>query len=172
MFSESSGTYQQLKDAEKLVADFGKGGDTAKATAAIASSRATIEKLSTEYSTKSAATFRLPAEAYNGADKADLKQKVQNKWKENYPGDQILGLRFLKTDWERRKEWNYNNGTWYHYDNSVLLVYVVIKKSAELATVYPAYVNKDNQSGAITIGAQTKGGSYSHQDMLMKNVAF
>jgi len=172
MFSESSGTYQQLKDAEKLVADFGAGGDTTKATAAIASSRATIQKLSTEYSTKSAATFRLPAEAYNGADKAELKQKVQSKWKENYPGDQILGLRFLKSDWERRKEWNYNNGTWYHYDNSVLLVYVVIKKSAELATVYPAYVNKNNQSGAITIGAQTKGGSYSHQDMLMKNVSF
>jgi len=172
MFSESSGTYQQFKDAEKLVADFGKGGDTSKVTAAIASSKSAIEKLSTEYSTKSAATFRLPAEVYNGGDKADLKQKVQSKWKENYPGDQILGLRFLKSDWERRKEWNYNNGTWYHYDNSVLLVYVVIKKSAELATVYPAYVNKNNQTGAITIGAQTKGGSYSHQDMLMKNVSF
>jgi len=172
MFSESSGVYQQIKDAEKLVVDFGKGGDTIKTSTAINNARASVERLSEEYSKKSAATFRLPAEAYKGSDKTALGQQIQGKWKENYPADQILGLRFLKSDWERNKEWNYNNGTWYHYDNSVLLVYVVIKKSAELATVYPAYVNKNNDSGAITIGAQTKGNTYSHQDMLLKNVSF
>lgn len=172
MFSESSGTYQQIKDAEKLVAEFGKGADSAKASAAIASAKSEVESLSGQYSTKAAASFRLPAEAYNGSDKGRLRDQITAKWKENYPGDQVLGVRFLKADWERRKESNYNNGSWYHYDNSVLLTYVVIKKSSELATVYPAYVNKNNQSGAITIGAQTKGGSYSHQDMLMKNVSF
>ncbi|CAN5499266.1 hypothetical protein BH11PSE11_BH11PSE11_13450 [soil metagenome] len=172
MFNESSGTYQQIKDAEKLVAEFGKGGDSAKANSAIANAKAAVESLSEQYSTKAAASFRLPAETYNGGDKSRLRDQIVAKWKENYPGDQVLGVRFLKPDWERRKESNYNNGSWYHYDNSVLLAYVVIKKSGELATVYPAYVNKNNQSGAITIGAQTKGGSYSHQDMLMKHVNF
>jgi len=169
-FSESSGTYQQLKDAEMLLKEYG-GADADKANAAIASAKAAVEKASDEYSVKSAAAFRLPADSYRGGDKDKLRSQVQAQWKKNYPGDQVLGLRFTKGDWERRKESNYNNGSWYHYDNSVLVLYVVIKKSAVLATVYPVYVNKNNQTGAITIGAETKGGAYSHQDMLIKNVS-
>lgn len=172
MFSESSGTYQQIKEADKLIAEFGAGADAAKAKAAVEAAKAAVAQLSDEYSRKAAAAFRLPAEAYGGADKAKLKGQLLAKWKELYPADQVLGVRFLKSDWERRKESNWNQGSWYHYDNSVLLVYVVIRKSAELATVYPAYINKNNQTGAITIGAGTKGNSYSHQDMLMKNVSF
>ncbi len=170
MFNESSGTYQQIKEAEKLITEFGKGNETAQATTAVNSAKASVKELSEQYNKKAAASFRLPAEVYNGGDKSDLCKQVLTKWKQNYSDDQIIGVVFLKSDWERRKESNYNNGTWYHYDNSVLLVYVVIKKSSELATVYPAYINKNNQSGAITIGAETKGDSYSHQDMLMKNV--
>lgn len=172
MFNESSGTYQQLKEAEKLISEFGKGGGAAKPTAAVEQAKETVAGLSEQYNKKAAAAFRLPTEAYTGSDKAKFKQMVMAKWKENYPGDQILGVRFLRADWERKKESNYNQGSWFHYDNSVLLVYVVIKKSAELASVYPAYINKNNQTGAITIGAQTKGNSYSHSDMLMKNVSF
>lgn len=172
MFSESSGTYQQLKEGEKLLAEFGGGAEGARAKASLEASKAQVARLSEQYSAKAAAAFRLPAEAYGGGDKASLKGRVLAKWKELYPGDQVLGVRFLKADWERRKESNWNNGSWYHYDNSVLLVYVVIRKSAELATVYPAYINKNNQTGAIAIGAGTKGNSYSHQDMLMKNVSF
>lgn len=173
-FNESSGTYQQIKEAEKLIAEFGGGPEAgaAKSNASIEAAKAEVAKLSEQYSKKAAASFRLPAEAYGGGDKARLKGLVLAKWKELYPSDQVLGLRFLKGDWERRKESNYNQGTWYHYDNSVLLVYVVIRKSAELATVYPAYINKNNQTNAITIGGGTKGNSYSHQDMLMKNVNF
>lgn len=172
MFNEGSGIYQQLKEAEKLISEFGKGGEAAKATSAVEKAKGTVANLSDQYNRKAAAAFRLPPEAYNGGDKSTFRQQVTAKWKENYPGDQVLGIRFLKADWERKKESTYNNGTWYHYDNSVLLVYVVIKKSAELATAYPAYINKNNQSGAITIGAQTKGNAYSHSDMLMKNVNF
>jgi len=171
-FSESSGTYQQIKEADKLITEFGGGADASKAKAAVEVAKASVERLSEEYSRKAAAAFRLPAEAYGGADKAKIKGQLLAKWKELYPADQVLGVRFLKSDWERRKESNWNQGSWYHYDNSVLLVYVVIRKSTELATVYPAYINKNNQTGAITIGAGTKGNSYSHQDMLMKNVSF
>ncbi len=171
-FSESSGTYQQLKEGEKLLAEFGSGAEAAKSKASLEAAMAQVARLSEQYSAKAAAAFRLPAEAYQGGDKGRLKGQLLAKWKELYPSDQVLGVRFLKGDWERRKESNYNNGTWYHYDNSVLLVYVVIRKSAELATVYPAYLNKNNQTGAITIGAGTKGNAYSHQDMLMKNVSF
>ncbi len=155
-FSESSGTYQQIKEGEKLLAEFGgrarRGGREGEGLPRFrhgpggAAFRAVQRR-------QAAAAFRLPAEAYHGGDKGQLKGQLLAKWKELYPADQVLGVRFLKGDWERRKESNYNNGSWYHYDNSVLLVYVVVRKNAELATVYPAYVNKNNQTGAITIGA-------------------
>ena len=172
MFSESSGTFQQFKEAERLVTEFGKGAEGEKVTEAITTAKKKVEELSNKYSEKSAASFKLPTEAYNGADKDDFRKQVIAKWTENYPGDKILGVRFMKANWERRKESVFKNGTWTDYDNSVLLVYVVIKKSDELATAYPAYVNKNNQTNAIEIGAQTKGAGYSHQDMLLKNVDF
>jgi hypothetical protein len=172
MFSESSGTFQQFKQAERLITEFGQGAEGEKATQAITDAKKKVGELSDQYATKSAASFKLPAEAYSGADKDDFRKQVIAKWQENYPDDKILGVRFLKKDWERTKESHWNNGAWYDYDNSVLLVYVVIKKSDELAGVYPAYINKNNQSNAVTIGAQTKGGGYSHQDMLLKNVDF
>ena len=93
-----------------------------------------------------------------------------SRWKALYPQDQIVLVRFVKPSWERRRETTYNNGSFYHYDNSALLVYVVIKKSAELGTAYPVYVNRDNQTGKLEVGAQTKGSGYSHQDVLLKNV--
>jgi hypothetical protein len=170
MFSEHSGTFQQLKEAEKLVEDFGKNTDAAKATEAIASAKISVQALSDKYSEKSASSFKLPKDAYAGADKDALGKQVLAKWKAENPNDEILAVRFIKADWERKKESTFNNGTWYHYDNSVLLTYVVIKKNADLATVYPAYINKNNQTDAIAIGAQTKGNGYSHQDMLIKNI--
>jgi hypothetical protein len=89
----------------------------------------------------------------------------------NVPKNNALRSAFIiKADWERKKESTFNNGTWCHYDNSALLTCVVVRKNADLATVYPAHINKNNQTDAITIGAQTKGGGYSHQDMPVKNI--
>jgi len=177
MFNDSAGTYQQLKEAEKIRDECAKerSADDKLCTRladAIADARAGVEKLKTEYRRTAAEKYRLPAEKYSGGDKAKLKKMVLDKWKETHPNDKVLGVRFHMADWQRKKESNYNNGTWYHYDNSVLAVLVAVKTSAELATVYPAYVNKNNQSGALTIGADTKGSAYVHNDMLLKNVSF
>ncbi|MBL9207173.1 MAG: hypothetical protein JNN01_18940 [Opitutaceae bacterium] len=175
MFSESSGTYQQLKEAEGLQQTCAKaeGSDPAacaKLAQSITDARATVLKLTNDYKKIAAEKYRLPPERYSGGDKSDLKKRVLATWKELYPDDKVLGVRFHREDWERKKESNFNNGTWYHYDNSVLVVFVVVKTSADLATVYPAYVNKNNQSNALKIGADTKGNSYIQDDMLLKNV--
>lgn len=177
MFNPSSGTYQQLKEADKLLEECkqDKGVEDPGCSGlakTIDDARASVEQIKLQHNRASAEAFRLPPEKYTGKDKAKLKQIVLEKWKELYPNDKVLGVRFHKDVWERKKESNYNNGTWYHYDNSVLVTYVVIKTSAELATVYPAYLNKNNQTGAITVGAETKGNDYSHAEMLMKNVSF
>ncbi|HRE08615.1 MAG TPA: hypothetical protein PKX00_23545, partial [Opitutaceae bacterium] len=175
MFSESSGTYQQLKEAEGLQQTCAKaeGSDAAacgRLAQSITDARATVLKLTNDYKKIAAEKYRLPPERYTGGDKSDLKKRVLATWKELYPDDKVLGVRFHREDWERKKESNFNNGTWYHYDNSVLVVFVVVKTSSELATVYPAYVNKNNQSNALKIGADTKGKAYIQDDMLLKNV--
>lgn len=174
-FSDSSGVTQQFKEADAVIELCLKelGPDEAGASAArasLAASRAAVDKDAVAYAKKSAASFRIPAEAYQGGDKEKLRQMVVSRWKALYPQDQIVLVRFVKPSWERRQETTYNNGSFYHYDNSALLVYVVIKKSAELGTAYPVYVNRNNKTGKLEVGAQTKGSGYSHQDVLLKNV--
>lgn len=173
-FSESSGTYQTLREAERLLAEGKIKGESSseyqRTVKAIADAGVAIGRVSEQYNKKAAASFRLPADQYRAGDKGQLKALVTAKWKALYPADRVLEVRFPKGAWERRNEWNWNNGSWYHYDNSSLLVYVVIKKNNELATVYPAYVNKDHSNGAVKVGAETKGSGYSHQDMLLANL--
>lgn len=174
-FSDTSGVAQQLSEAEAVITQCERdlGPDNAGAAAAraqVQASRAAVDKIALTYAKKSAAAFRIPAEAYFGADKERLRQMIVARWKALHPADQILLVRFVKSAWERRRETTYNNGSFYHYDNSSLLAYVVIKKSAELGTAYPVYVNRNNQTGALTVGADTKGSTYSHQDVLLKNV--
>lgn len=177
MFNDSAGTYQQLKEAEKILEECikDKGAEDSGCSSlskTIAEAKTAVEQTKLEYRRTAAEKYRLLPEKYNGGDKAKLKQMVLAKWKELYPNDKVLGIRFHRDTWERKKESSYNNGTWYHYDNSVLVVFVVVKTSPDLATVYPAYLNKNNQSGALTVGAETKGGSYIQNDMLLKNVSF
>lgn len=174
-FSESSGIAQQFKEADAIIERCTRelGEDEAGVAAARASlkaSREAVDKVAETYAKKSAASFRIPAEAYHGADKERLRQMIVTRWKALYPKDQILLVRFVKPSWEQRKETTYNHGTFYHYDNSSLLAYVVVKKSAELGTAYPVYVNRNNKTGALNVGAETKGSGYSHQDVLLKNV--
>lgn len=173
-FSESAGTYQVLREAERLLNEGrikGEGSSEYKRTVkAIADAGTAIARISEQYNKKAAAAYRLPADQYTGGDKGAINAQVLAKWKALYPNDQVLATRFPMSAWERRKEADWNNGSWYYYDNSALLVYVVVKKSGELATVYPAYVNKNHQNGKVVIGAETKGNGYSHQDMLLKNM--
>jgi len=177
MFNDSSGTYQTLKEAEQILEEYSKemGADNklcVQLAKSITNARAGVEKIKSEYKRTAAQKYRLPAEKYSGGDKAKLKKMVLDKWKELHPNDKVLGVRFHMGEWQRKKESNFNNGTWYHYDNSVLAVLVVVKTSPELATVYPAYLNKNNQSSSMTVGAETKGSGYVQEEMLLKNVSF
>jgi hypothetical protein len=161
---------QRFRKADDLVAEWGGEGKGEQAAQAIAAAKAAAQQLADQINTKAAAAYRLPPEAYAGGDKGKLKQLVLAKWRELYPADQVLGVRFHEATWDRRKETTLNNGTYYHYDTSKLTVYVVVKKSAALGVVYPAYLNKDHRSGELVVGADTKGSTYIHYDVLMQNV--
>ena len=176
-FNGSSGLDQQLREAEQLLsqtqADAGAASPEAQAASdAISKARTECETLAARFRSLEASSFRLPAEAYSGRDKGQLRQMVLARWKALYPQDQVVGVRFVDRTWERKRSSEYIHGTWYHHDVSALRVYVVIKKTAELGEVYPAYINKDNASGKLEVGAETKGSSYSHSGILLKNARF
>jgi hypothetical protein len=139
-----------------------------KLTALVAETQRQVSTIGGLVRMAAAAKIAFPAEKYGGADKGKLKQMVMAKWKEARPQDQVLGVRFYEANWIRKKETTLNNGTFYHYDNSILQGYVVTKNTADLASFYPIYVRKDNASGNIKIDVQTQNPS----DVLVKNLRF
>ena|GEM_PF-6430714 len=46
----------------------------------------------------------------------------------------------------------------------------MVKTSATLASIFPVYVNKNNQGGVLKIGADTKTKRFVQDEMLLKNV--
>ncbi|MEB3221467.1 MAG: hypothetical protein VKS61_05270 [Candidatus Sericytochromatia bacterium] len=174
-FNGSSGIDQLLKEADRLVAFAGFKGegdaDVVAAKQALADARAKVTRSASSFSEAAAAAYRLPPEAYHGADKAQLAAVVRATWKEKYPQDQILALRFPRAGWKRDRELKQNATGWYRTDVSSLVVYVVVKQSATVATVYPAYLNKNHMQGdALTVGADTKGSGYVHEELLIKHL--
>ncbi|MEB3196472.1 MAG: hypothetical protein VKP62_04640 [Candidatus Sericytochromatia bacterium] len=174
-FHPSSGIYQTLKEAERFIA-FGafKGeadGELVAAKQALADAQKAVAERAANFGEASAAAYRLPPERYSGADKAKLTALVRSSWQAKYPEDRILAIRFPKAAWKRDSELKRNATNWYKTDVSSLVVYVVVKTSATLATVYPAYLNKDHMQGdELLVGVNTKGDSYVHEEMLIKNL--
>ncbi len=116
---------------------------------------------------------KMPVEAYAGGDKTGLKAQVLAYWKGKYPQDKILGLRFFETNWTRETNWKSNATSIYKSDYSWLPVKVIVQENGEIAKLYPAFVNKQHQSGnRIVITGDHSGGGYVVDEMLMKNVRF
>lgn len=120
---------------------------------------------------KNVATEPTPADVYKGADKAKLKDLVLNAWKEEYPKDEVMGVRFIESEWEGNKNVHYSEAEkgYYVNDKAVLTVAVVVKTSPDTATIFPAFINKNNKTGEMNAGVQTKSRSYVVKQMLVAN---
>ena len=110
-----------------------------------------------------------PPDVYTGKDKKSLEKLVLEAWRGKYPKDEILGLRFHMKDWKRDANYKANSTSIYKTDTSVLAVSVVVKDSPELATIFPAYINKDNLDGSVNAGVATKTSEYVVKQMLVRN---
>jgi hypothetical protein len=111
-----------------------------------------------------------PTEGYSGADKEKHRAAIKSAWMKKWSGDKIVKIVFTKA-WIRKSEWNHNgNGNYSKSDMSYLVATVVIQKDAKTATLYPAYVNKNNLSGELSYGVDTKGGSYVNDDIALSKV--
>jgi len=112
-----------------------------------------------------------PQDIYKGSDKGAIKDKINAKWKERYPEDQIVSIRFDKENWERKKSKNWvTNGSYYqNVDVSTLTVRVIVKKDAETATIHGIYVQRDNDNPGKEVEIGRKG-TFAPQDILLSNV--
>ena len=50
-----------------------------------------------------------------------------------------------------------------------MAVSVIVKDDSTTATIFPAYINKDNLNGDINAGVSTKKSEYVVKQMLVKN---
>jgi hypothetical protein len=112
-----------------------------------------------------------PKDNYSGKDKAELKAKIQEKWKERYPKDEIVAIRFDRDNWERKKSrnWVANGAYWQNVDVSTLTVRVIVKKDAETATIYGIYLQRDHDNPGKGVEVGQKG-TFAPQDILLANV--
>jgi hypothetical protein len=95
------------------------------------------------------ATTDTPSDKYRGADKAELVKLVRSTWQSKYPKDEIMAIRIGMSDWERKSEKRWSNGTnsWYMVDYSQIQAMVIVKKDAQNAAIYPFNVSKDHTAG-------------------------
>lgn len=112
-----------------------------------------------------------PADVYAGNDKAKLKSMILSDWKSKYPKDKVMGVHFPHAEWKRnqQKTWNKARKSWDYTDKSVLQVSVVVKADSKMATIFPAYINKDNLNGKLRTGVATKSSQYVIRQMLVSN---
>jgi len=110
-----------------------------------------------------------PADVYSGKDKKELKKMILDAWKAKYPKDNVLGVRFHMDHWKRDANYKANSTSIYKTDTSVLAVSVVVQDDSKYATIFPAYINKDNLSGELNTGVETKKSQYVVKQMLVKN---
>ncbi len=114
----------------------------------------------------------MPRESYSGADVEALREAIRSAWTAAWPGDEILAVRLHSNSWERteRASWDRGAKSWSFSDTSVLPARVVVKKDDRTATIYMAYVNRDNASGSVNVGVRTKKPEYVIQDLLIEKV--
>lgn len=138
-----------------------------------------IDGLQAEYKKKEAALIKAtarvvvdPVDKYTGGDRETHRKAILSAWKKAHPTDKVLKVVFPNAAWKinRNSRWNSATSTWQHTDLSYLVASVVIQKDAKTATIYPAYVNKENRTGELIYGVDTKGSGFVNDDLPLAKV--
>jgi len=111
-----------------------------------------------------------PKDVYSSSDKSKYSKMIMSAWKETWPEDKILGLRFPNAEFKQtfnEKRWDSNKKAWYYVKKSALAAKMVVQVSPMLAAIYPAYINRDDLSGEVNAGVSTKGSEYIIELMLV-----
>jgi hypothetical protein len=116
-------------------------------------------------------TKKRPKDKYTGTDTEALTALIKTSWAKKYPKDKIMGIHLIAADWKKsqNKQGNDANNASNNADVSVLPAKVVVKTSEKIATIFPAYINKNNTSNALTTNVATKTSDYVINQMLVEN---
>lgn len=177
-FGPNSGPHQKLKQARASLAALAqakgeKDPEVVRLTNAANAAEQKIEAMGKQLSSDALAKREMPSDGYAGSDKAALKGQILAHWKKKYPNDKVLGVRFFQTEWTRETNWKSNATSIYKSDYSWLGVKVVVQKNDEVASLFPAFANKQHQnSDQVIVSDDRSGSSYVVGEMLMKNVRF
>ena len=176
MFGKSTGITQAMDAAARELETLTKkkGADNAAVTSLTAQYNQTSEviaKHEASFNEDRLASTKAPENNYKGEDKAKLESMIREAWKQAYPDDEVLGVHFPNADWKREsnRKWSDAENQWYVVDTSILMVKFVVKKDGNTASIFPAYINRDNLSGELNTGVHTKKGGYVIEEILLKN---
>lgn len=112
-----------------------------------------------------------PKDVYSGKDRNEIRSLIASAWKERYPGEEIVAVRFDRDQWERRRERNWiESGKYFqNVDVSTLTVRVIVRKDGETATIHGIYVQRDNDNPGK--GPQVgRKGTFAPKDILLASV--
>ncbi len=177
-FGGNAGPAQRIGNARRELEAYIKlkgesDPEVARLRKAIDAAAAQVQQKGSALKAEQLAARKMPVDVYSGSDKAAIKQQMLAHWKQKYPQDKVLGIRFFETNWTRETNWKTNATSIYKSDYSWLPAKVVVQTSGEIATLYPVFANKQHQSGnKMVISDDRGGGAYAISEMLMKNVKF
>ncbi len=142
-----------------------------KATLMVNQARAEAKEARKVLEKEILASNKPPADLYQGGDRKALLEKIRTQWKKNNPNDEILEIRIPYKEWRRKVGWSWNgaDSSWEKYDRQYLQFAVVVKTNDEVATIYPAFINRDNLKGTERIVASHKS-TYEIRKVLLKNL--
>jgi hypothetical protein len=173
----SGGARQALDEATEHVGLFAavKGKDdpqAVKLAKSLAAKQNDVSAAADALKDEIIASTQTPPDEYAGADKADLVAKVRGAWSKKHPEDKILAIRCHQKQWRRTAglEWDTARKGWEALDRQVLAMSVIVKTSDRIATIYPAFVNRDNAGKTENVGVATKSGRYVVREMLLSNL--
>ncbi len=174
MFRQSENNLEQVQSYidHLTTMDYGTAKEAAKSLqSSLVAARKELDTVKKGLKEELLAGTEAPKDVYAEKDKAEIADAVLKAWKKKYPKDDVLGVRFPNKTWVRDSIWRWSSAQvgWYNNDTSVLRLNVIVKADAKTATIYQAYVNKDNHSDSVNVGVDTKGSQYVVQEMLLKN---
>ncbi|MBB6051523.1 hypothetical protein [Armatimonas rosea] len=132
----------------RLLAPGVPGADTAladKAEARAKEIRAEVNKAAEKVIAKN----RVKPSTYTGADVAELSTYLKSIWKNNNPGETVLGVRFYD-QWARRTSWDWSDfdKAWEKSDASSISCSVLVKSpDGKYAYLHPIRVYKNHLKG-------------------------
>ena len=97
-----------------------------------------------------------PKDVYGGKDKAAFKSALLKAWKEAYPEDVILGVRFPEAKWGREVKKVWEGDAWVKKDMSTLNAKMVVKITPQIAVIYHVLIYKNNISKTWKPAVYTK----------------